>query len=77
MFLSWLCIVTSSALQANTQCACPVPLVRAINQKVHELKLEGRVIEFCWILAHVGLTGNDCTDHLEIASLLYDIGPQL
>ena len=51
-----------SALDAIAKYAPVNHLIQSIQLQIHELCIEGKTIELCWIPAHVGIQGNELAD---------------
>src|SRR6059036_3497549 len=51
-----------SCLQAIDYHKCEKAGVRQILDKCHELQLEGKIVQFCWVSSHVGIKGNEKAD---------------
>ena len=53
-----------SVLSTLSNTRAEYPLARKIILKLHNLKLLGKGVEFCWVPSHDGIYGNERADKL-------------
>jgi kelch-like protein 2/3 len=51
-----------SCLQAIDNCKFSNPVILTVLEQVHDLSMQGKTIEFCWLPSHVGIKGNELAD---------------
>ena len=47
------------------------PVLRKVQHDLHELRLNGKTVSFCWVPGHIGIRGNERAD---IAAKLATVG---